>query len=291
MENKVSKEKNLQRPSKMIVYRVFRVVLGTIYRLWYRPKIKGSENIPKEGAIVVVGNHIHIMDQCNVIISTRRKIHYMAKKEYFDPQYKEGHYGWFFRSAGCIPVDRKIHDDDAKEAALEVLREKHALGLFPEGTRNGLKEERVHELYGKYIDSEKESFDDFSKRMKKVKNSQITYLEELLDKKKIKKDEFIAHIDSVDSYLKELVHNKVITKDDYYEHIYLPFKFGAVSMAHKTDALVVPFVVTGEYKFLSKNLNVVIGKPMKVSDDLEKSNNELRKVMIDLYKESEKNEW
>ena len=290
MEKNV-KEKNLQKTNKMVVYRVFRVVLGAIYRLWYRPKISGKENFPKEGPIVVVGNHIHIMDQCNVIISTKRKIHYMAKKEYFDPQYKEGHHGWFFRSAGCIPVDRKIHDDDAKEAALEVLREKHALGLFPEGTRNGLKEERVHELYGKYIDAEKEEFDDFSKRMKKVKASQINYLEELLDKKKISREDLINHIDSVDDYLKELVKKKKITKDDYYDHIYLPFKFGAVSMAHKTNALIVPFVVTGDYKFRSKNLNVVIGKPMIVSDDLEKSNNELRKIMIDLYKESEKSDW
>ena len=284
-------EKNLQKPSKMIIYRVFRAILGKIYKFWYNPKITGWENIPKEGPIVVVGNHIHIMDQCNVIISTKRKIHYMAKKEYFDPQYKEGHHGWFFRSAGCIPVDRKIHDDNAKGAALEVLKEKHALGLFPEGTRNGLKEERVHELYDKYIDSEKEDYGSFSNRMKKTKNSQITYLEELLDKKKITKKDLVNHIDKVDEYLKELVSKKVITKNDYYDHIYLPFKFGAVSMAHKTDALIVPFVITGEYKFRSKNLNVIIGKPMKVTDDLEKSNNELRKIMIDLYKESSKNEW
>jgi len=282
-------EKNLQKTNKMVIYRVFRVVLGAVYKLWYHPRITGGENIPKEGAIVVVGNHIHIMDQCNVIIATKRKIHYMAKKEYFDPQYKEGHHAWFFRSAGCIPVDRKIHDDDAKEAALEVLREKHALGLFPEGTRNGLKEERMHELYGKYIDSEKENFDDFCKRMKKVKNSQITYLEELLENKKIKKEDLVSHIDQCDSYLKELMDDNIITEDDYYDHIYLPFKFGAVSMAHKTNAKIVPFVVTGEYKFRSKNLNVVIGKAMEVSDDLEESNTRLRKTMIELYKESLKN--
>ena len=53
------------------------------------------------------------------------------KKEYFD-----GKFAWFFKLAGCIPVDRSIHDDKAKAAALEVLELDGAVGLFPEGTRN-----------------------------------------------------------------------------------------------------------------------------------------------------------
>ena len=65
------------KKNKMVIYRIFRSVLGPIYRFWYHPVISGKENIPNEGPIVVVGNHIHIMDQCNVIISTKRKIHYM----------------------------------------------------------------------------------------------------------------------------------------------------------------------------------------------------------------------
>ena len=65
-------------------YRLMRAILAPIYKFWYRPKVYGKENIPNEGAIVLAGNHIHIMDQCNVIISTKRKLHYMAKKEYFD---------------------------------------------------------------------------------------------------------------------------------------------------------------------------------------------------------------
>ena len=145
---------------KMPIYKIARPILGTIYKLWYNPKVIGKENIPKEGSILLVGNHIHIMDQCNVIISTKRNIHYMAKKEYFDPQYKEGKFPWFFRGAGCIPVDRTIKDDEAVESAMEVLKQNHALGLFPEGTRNGLKEERAKELYEKY-GNENISFEDF----------------------------------------------------------------------------------------------------------------------------------
>ncbi len=272
----------MEKKNKMFIYRIFRTILGPIYRFWYHPKIYGVENIPKEGAIVVVGNHVHIMDQCNVIISTKRRIHYMAKKEYFDPQYKEGHHAWFFRSAGCIPVDRSIHDEEAKGAALEVLKEGHALGLFPEGTRNGLKEEKLKELYEKYTSKDIE-FSSFCKNMKKVKTSQIHYLEELVSKKIIKKKDLQEHLYDPNSYLLELVERKVISKEEYQSHIFLPFKYGAVSMANKTKAKVVPFVITGDYSFRSKNLTVQIGKAISMTGDLEKDNNHLRDEMIQMY--------
>lgn len=269
---------------KAKAYKIFRFILGPIYKFWYRPTIIGKENIPTTGRMIIVGNHIHIMDQCNVVMATKRVLHYMAKKEYFDPQYKEGHHGWFFRSAGCIPVDRSKKDEEAVESALEVLNNDNALGLFPEGTRNGLKEEKAKYYFDKYI--KEGDFNDFYKKAKSVKTSEIMYLEELLDNKTITKEDFIKNILNVDLYLKKLIKGKTITEKDYYDHIYLPFKFGAVSMAKKTNSVIVPFVITGEYKFRSKNLKVVIGKPIKPIDDLEKANTNLRKVMIDLYKDS-----
>ena len=96
-------------------YRIMRAILSPIYKFWYRPKIEGKENILEEGSIILAGNHIHIMDQCNVIVSTKRKLHYMAKKEYFDDK----KVAWFFRFVGYIPVDRKRKDENAKEQAIE----------------------------------------------------------------------------------------------------------------------------------------------------------------------------
>lgn len=112
-------------------YKLFRPFLGPIFKFYYNPKIINKEAIPKEGTVLIVGNHKHIMDQCSVIVSTKRVIHYMAKKEYFD-----GKMAWFFKATGCISVNRSIHDDEAKSLALDVLREGGAIGLFPEGTRN-----------------------------------------------------------------------------------------------------------------------------------------------------------
>lgn len=112
-------------------FKIFSPVLRLIFRLYYNPKIINKEAIPKEGPILLVCNHKHVFDQCFVIMATKRPIRYMAKKEYFD-----GKHAWFFRLAGCIPVDRSIRDDAAKASALEVLNLDGAVGLFPEGTRN-----------------------------------------------------------------------------------------------------------------------------------------------------------
>ena len=58
----------------------------------------------------------------------------------------------------------------------------------------------------------------------------------------------------------------------------LPFKFGAVSLAKKSNALVVPVAITGTYKFRSKDLLVNIGKPIDISKlELEDANKLLYK--------------
>ena len=112
-------------------FRIFSPLLRLIFKIYYNPKIVNKEVIPKEGPILLVCNHKHVFDQCFVIMATKRPIRYMAKKEYFDSKL-----AWFFKLAGCIPVDRTIKDDKAKAAALEVLELDGAVGLFPEGTRN-----------------------------------------------------------------------------------------------------------------------------------------------------------
>ena len=67
-----------------LLYKISKVILGALFKLYYNPKIVGKENIPTEGPVIVAGNHVHLYDQCLTILSTKRCLHYMAKREYFD---------------------------------------------------------------------------------------------------------------------------------------------------------------------------------------------------------------
>ena len=68
--------------------------------------------------------------------------------------------------------------------------------------------------------------------------------------------------------------------------IIMPFKYGAVSIASKSDAYIVPFSITGEY--FKRNIKITYSKPYKVSDDLEKENKKLMNKVTKLLKENQR---
>lgn len=192
-------------------YKLLTPLMRIAFKLYYSPEIIGAEKIPENCPIVIAGNHKHVYDQCLTIMATKRVIHYMAKKEYFD-----GKLAPFFRFAGCIPVDRSKRDFSSAMSAMKVLKKDGAIGIFPEGTRN-------------------------------------------------KTDKFL-----------------------------LRFKTGAAAMAKKTDAYIVPFGLTGDYKFRSKNLTIRYGEPFKVGDmSVEEANEklyrEVERLMLENLSEEKEN--
>lgn len=262
-----------KKNNRELVYRLTKPILGNLFKIYYNPKVINKENLNVDGPVVICSNHIHLMDQCCAIINTKRVIHYMAKKEYFDSIF-----AWFFKSVGCIPVDRTIKDTEAKQAAIDTLLEGKCIGIFPEGTRNSLKDNVIKELYTNYFSDIK--YKKFRKKIKKLnlKYTQVMYLENMYKDKKISLSVFKDNFFDVDNYLKKKLNRKEYTKT-----LLIPLKFGAVSMASKTDATIVPSAIIGDYKFRSKNLRVVFGKPFKVTEmDLESANKKLEDTIIDL---------
>lgn len=75
------------------------------------------------------------------------------------------------------------------------------------------------------------------------------------------------------------------------EYIVMPFKYGAVRIARDTNASIVPFAITGEYKRFRKGLKIEFGKPYTIQDkhDLTKENIKLMNKVVTLMKEG-KNE-
>ena len=64
------------------------------------------------------------------------------------------------------------------------------------------------------------------------------------------------------------------------------FNYESVAIAQTTNTPIVPFAITGSYKFRSKDLTIRIGKPFKVENgDLKTANEKLFKEVKKLVKE------
>ncbi len=187
--------KNTKKESKL--YIIVRPIIKILFKFFYNPKIIGDGNIPKEGKVILAGNHTNNFDCLMLMSSTKRCIHFLAKIELF-----RGFKKIIFSNMGLIPVDRSKKNKEALNIAKSYLDNDKIIGIFPEGT--------------------------------------------------IPKDKKL-----------------------------LPFKIGAVKMAYDTNASIVPFAITGNYKFRSKNLKIVFGKPISIlTSNLEQENEKLRNIII-----------
>jgi 1-acyl-sn-glycerol-3-phosphate acyltransferase len=118
-------------PEKKIVYRFFAGLIGGISRFMFRPVVKGAENIPLDGPVLVAPIHRSNIDFAFTLFISRRKVFFMAK----DSLWKVKPLGALLERLGAFPVKRGAADRDAMGLAEECLRQGHALVLFPEGTR------------------------------------------------------------------------------------------------------------------------------------------------------------
>jgi 1-acyl-sn-glycerol-3-phosphate acyltransferase len=109
-----------------------RTFLLLLFRIFFGLKIHGLNNIPKEGGVLVVSNHLHNADPVLISAACTRPLHYMAKKELMSIPVV----GSVIRFGGAFPVDRGKADRQAILLATETLRQGIAVGMFPEGTRS-----------------------------------------------------------------------------------------------------------------------------------------------------------
>ena len=97
-----------------------------------RCQVRGRENIPNQGPLLVVANHLSLADPPLVNISLNRKVRYMAKEQLFRFRVL----GYFMRGLGAFPVHRGRPDMKAFRQAEQVLAQGSTLVVFPEGTRS-----------------------------------------------------------------------------------------------------------------------------------------------------------
>ncbi len=178
-----------------ILYKIVRPIITFLFKLFMHPHIIGKENIPKEGSVVLAGNHTNILDPLLIMSCTKRTVHFLAKEELV-----KGKFAFIFKHMGIIPVNRKEKGNIAFENAVKYLNNNKVIGIFPEATINK-------------------------------------------------------------------------TKD-----ITIPFKTGAVRMAHITGSKIVPFSITGKYHLFS-HLTIVFKKPYSIGNDKDSETKKLKTII------------
>ena len=114
------------------MYSLIRFFATCIFKIIFRWRITGAENVPASGAVIVASNHISNFDPLVVGAAITRPIHFMAKEELFaNPVLRQ-----IIRWLGAFPVRRGAADRTAIRTAMNFLEEGKVIGLFPEGTRS-----------------------------------------------------------------------------------------------------------------------------------------------------------
>ncbi len=123
-----------------MLYAVIRAVLGTLFRVLWRPVVEGVENVPAHGAVIVASNHLSFIDSIVIPLAVpQRRVTFLAKSEYFTGGgLRRLPVRVFFREMRAVPLDRDAPNSAqaALDAALEVLERGWAFGVYPEGTRS-----------------------------------------------------------------------------------------------------------------------------------------------------------
>lgn len=123
----------------MLYWLLKRVFLGPLLLAVYRPWAEGTEHVPREGAAILAGNHLTVIDSFFMPLVLERKVVFLAKSDYFEGRGVRGTFKrWFFGGTGNVPVDRSggQASQAAVRKAMEILAEGHLLGIYPEGTRS-----------------------------------------------------------------------------------------------------------------------------------------------------------
>jgi 1-acyl-sn-glycerol-3-phosphate acyltransferase len=114
-------------------------VIGPLITTVFRPWVKGLENVPRTGPVIIVCNHLSFVDSIFLPLVIDRQMAFLAKSDYFTGRGLKGVVvRLFMESAGQLPIDRSggKASEASLNAGLAVLAEGKVLAIYPEGTRS-----------------------------------------------------------------------------------------------------------------------------------------------------------
>ncbi len=112
-----------------------RFIIGCIVTTRYRIKVHGILNIPKQGGVLLMGNHLSWIDWAVIQISCPRQVRFVLPSTIFE----RWHLNWFFKLNAYIPLQAGLANRNTLNAIAWALNNGQVVCLFPEGviSRNG----------------------------------------------------------------------------------------------------------------------------------------------------------
>lgn len=114
-----------------MLYIIAKFIFLIIFKLFFRLKVTGQQNIPQDGPFIIVANHSSLLDPVILGVSVRPKIIFIAAAYLFEIHWL----GYLLRKANSIPINRENYTSNIKylKQALKILQKSGVLGIFPEG--------------------------------------------------------------------------------------------------------------------------------------------------------------
>jgi 1-acyl-sn-glycerol-3-phosphate acyltransferase len=127
---------------RTFTYRACAALVSGISKVLFRPTVVGAENIPSMGPVIIAPIHRSNVDFALTLFISKRKVFFMAK----DSLFRVPLLGPLITHLGAFPIHRGSADRESMAHSEAVLRQGHALVLFPEGTRKeGLAVAPLHD--------------------------------------------------------------------------------------------------------------------------------------------------
>ena len=101
------------------------------FKLVYRLKVEGLENVPKDNEYIVCPNHLSTLDPPRMCGVLPRRIAFMAKQELFDIRFLR----WWIDWLGAIAVNRESLGPSTIKTVMNIKKSEWVFGIFPQGTR------------------------------------------------------------------------------------------------------------------------------------------------------------
>ena len=122
-----------RKPEKLLRWRVVAGIAIPLFEAVGRYRMRGLDNIPKRGAVVLAPNHVSNFDPLTtayLVWRGGRVPRFLAKASLF----RVPLLGWLLRFTGQIPVERGGGGPDPLAAATRLIAEELAVIVYPEGT-------------------------------------------------------------------------------------------------------------------------------------------------------------